>query len=260
MSPPTLLLVDDAPEIGFLVKRLIRKSGQEVVICLDVPSALERLQTLQPDLILLDLNLPGPSGLELCAHLHRHSEHRQRPIALFGSAARTDDLAAALEAGVDFFFDKDLLAQPDAWRARLGEILQMASSGSAPHLISYMDSRMSLALPADGTFAFNEALRHTAVLQRGTPAVRVLLRRTLFLLWEFLPNEGNLPAGGVSAAVAESLSPDGLGLAPAAFPPAHRGRAVAACAISLSDQFARVWGRAASQAAREALIAWMPSE
>jgi len=259
MSSSSLLLVDDAPEIGFLVKRLMRKSGQEVLVCLDVPSALERLQKLQPDLVLLDLNLPGPSGLELCAHLRGHSEHRERPIALFGSAARTDDLAAALEAGVDFLFDKDLLAQPDAWLARLNEILQMARSGAATHLIKYLDGCMSPTLPSGGIVAFNEALRHTAVLQQSTPVVRVLLRRIVFLLWEYFSKEGSLPAGGVSAAVEECLAPGSLGLAPTAFPPDHRTRAVAACALGLSDQFARVWGVAASRAARETLIAWMPS-
>src|SRR6266852_3087198 len=169
MSFPTLLLVDDAPEIGFLVQRLARKSGHEAAGCHSVPSALERLQTLRPDLIILDFNLPRPNGLELCAHLRRQTEHRETPIALFGSAARTDDLAAALEAGVDFLLDKDLLARPDAWLARLGEILQTAGSRTPSHLLEYSDSRMSLSPSTDGIVAFNEALRHTAVLQRGTP-------------------------------------------------------------------------------------------
>jgi CheY-like chemotaxis protein len=259
MSSATLLLVDDAPEIGFLVQRLARKSRHEVAVCHSVPSALERLQTLRPDLILLDLNLPGRSGLDLSAHLRRSIEHRETPVALFGSAARTEELAAALEAGVDFLLEKDLLARPDAWLARLGEILQMSGSRTPAHLLEYSDSRMSLPLPTDGIVAFNKALRHTAVLQRGTPVVRVLLRRVLVHLWESIPNEGEPTAGDASVMVAKWLSPDGLGLAPTAFPAAHRARAVAACAIALSDQFARVWGFAASQAAREALTAWMPS-
>jgi CheY-like chemotaxis protein len=259
MSLPTLLLVDDAPEIGFLVQRLARKSGHEVAVCHSVPSALERLQTLRPDLILLDLNLPGPSGLELCAHLRQQTEHRVTPIALFGSAARTDDLAAALEAGVDFLLDKDLLALPDAWLARLGEILQMDGSRMESHLLEYSDTRMSFSPSTDGIIAFNKALRHTAVPQRGTPRVRVLLRRVLVRLWESIPDKGDPTIGGASGTVAESLSPDGLGLTSTAFPSAQRAQAVAACAIALSDQFARVWGLAASQAAREALLAWMPS-
>jgi CheY-like chemotaxis protein len=259
MSPPTLLLVDDAPEIAFLVQRLTRKSGHEVIVCHDVPTALKRLQTLRPDLVLLDLNLPGPGGLELCAQLRRQFEHRETPIALFGSAARTEDLAAALEAGVDFMFDKDLLARPVAWLGRLGEILQMAGSGTPARLLESSHSRQSLTSPMDGIVAFNKALRHAAVLQRGTPVVRVLLRRVLVRLCESVPNEGNPPAGDAAVSVTEWLSPDGLGLAQTAFPPAHRARAVGACAIDLSDQFARVWGFAASHAAREALTAWMQS-
>jgi CheY-like chemotaxis protein len=259
MSLPTLLLVDDAPEIGFLVQRLVRKAGHEVVVCHSVPSALERLQTLRPDLILLDLNLPGLSGLELCAQLRQQTEHREMPIALFGSEARTDDLAAALEAGVDFLLDKDLLARPDACLARLGEILQMAGSRMESHLLEYSDSHMSLSPSTDGIIAFNKALRHIAVLQRGTRVVRVLLRRVLVRLWESVPGEGDPTVGDASGTVAEWLSPDGLGLAPTAFPSAHRASTVAACAIALSDQFARVWGLAARQAAREALLTWIPS-
>jgi DNA-binding response OmpR family regulator len=255
MVVPTLLLVDDAPEIGFLVKRLAGKAGCDVVVCHDVATAQEVLRTLRPHLILLDLNLPGANGLELCAHLRARTGEPVSPITLFGSAARTEDLAAALEAGVDFLLDKDLLARPDAWQARLAEILQMAAGTGPAALVEYRDSIMSPSASTDGITPFNEALQHSAVLRLGIPVVRVLLRRVLHRLSESVPNEGNPPAA--EAAVTRWLSPDGLGLAPFAFPPAQRLHWVAACAAALCDQFARVWGFAESRQAREALTAWM---
>jgi CheY-like chemotaxis protein len=255
MPASSLLLVDDSPEIGFVVQRLARKAGQVLTICSDVPSARERLQSLRPDLILLDLNLPGPSGLELCAFLRMGTDHVQTPVALFGSAARTEDLAAALEAGVDFLFDKNLLARPDAWQARMIEILEMTAGRDHSHLLEYADSRMSLPLSRDGITAFNQALQHAAVLQLGIPVVRILLDRVLFRLFHIGPNDGNPPHQ--TGAVSSWLLPDRLELASSAFPPVHRSAAVVGCALALSEQFARVWGRGASRAAREALTGWM---
>jgi CheY-like chemotaxis protein len=255
MPAPSLLLVDDSPEIGFVVQRLARKAGQTLTICHDVASAQERLRSLSPDLILLDLNLPGPNGLELCAFLRMGTEHAQTRIAFFGSAERPDDLAAALNAGVDCLFDKSLLARPDAWQARMIEIMEMAAGGEPCHLLEYSDSRMSLPLSRDGITAFNQSLQHTAVLQLGIPVVRVLLSRVLLRHCEICPNEGN-PADRTGVA-SSWLFPDRLGLASSAFSPVYRSAAVVGCAAALSEEFARVWGFEASRAARAAVTGWM---
>ena len=65
MSPARLLLVDDDPELGLIVGVLARKAGQALSCRPDVESAWAALAESRPDLVLLDLELPGASGLDL---------------------------------------------------------------------------------------------------------------------------------------------------------------------------------------------------
>ena len=109
-------LVDDAPDLGLVVTLLGRRAGCEVECRLDVPGAWEFLQHTRPDLILLDRNLPGVSGLELCRRVRATPALADLPIALFVYLRLTEDVAAGLEAGVDFLFSKELVGSPDEWR------------------------------------------------------------------------------------------------------------------------------------------------
>src|SRR5258708_4034997 len=95
MSCPLLLLVDDAPEIGIIVERLGKRAGQEVICCADALVGWDYLeQTIasggaastrmpRPDLVILDLNLPGVSGVELCRRIRATPELETLPVALF---------------------------------------------------------------------------------------------------------------------------------------------------------------------------------
>jgi CheY-like chemotaxis protein len=255
MSAPLLLLVDDAPEINFLVGRLSRQSGHTLIACRDALGALEWLATMQPDLAIVDVNLPGMSGLELCTHI-RHSPGLERlPIALFAHGRRTEDILAGLEAGADFLLSKDLLPQPDAWRARLDEILNACRGRAKTDLVEYSDSPLSLSLPDDGIPALNEALRHPAVLQLGTPVVQFLLRRAVQRLAQIMPATDGQPGEAAPDDIEAWLLPDGLGLTSAAFPVWDRAQWVSACAGALAEQIGTLWGNAAGHAARTALLA-----
>jgi two-component system response regulator len=118
---PVLLLVDDSPEFAFLVTRLGERAGCAVISCPDPQSALEQIRVERPDLILLDRNLGGQDGLDLVRHLA--SVEDRPPVALFCHAGLSVDQAEALQAGVDFFFLKDLVSNSADWEQRLGEIL-----------------------------------------------------------------------------------------------------------------------------------------
>jgi CheY-like chemotaxis protein len=179
MTRPLLLLVDDAPEITLIVQRLGKWAGYDLASSADVPSAWERLSAAmrRPDLLIVDLNLPGLSGLELCRRLRAAPALSRLPVALFGSWDRPDDLAAGVQAGVDFFLPKELLADPDAWRDRLDEILAGIGGQSAPPSLSYVEG---LAFPPSGKGwleAIEKALQDPTVRRLGCEVLRVLLRR-----------------------------------------------------------------------------------
>jgi CheY-like chemotaxis protein len=124
MTAPLLLLVDDMPEIGLIVQRLSRPLGHRVLHCRRAEEAWEELRRVRPDLILLDVNLPGLSGRELCRRLRQSPELARIPVAFLSSALELEELAAEPGAGgADYFLCKDLLARPEAWQRRLREIV-----------------------------------------------------------------------------------------------------------------------------------------
>jgi CheY-like chemotaxis protein len=121
-----LLLVEDVPEIGLIAQRLGRRAGHTVEWCARAEEAWEYLQRTRPDLVLLDVHLPGMSGLELCQRVRAAPHLAGLPVALFTNRDRPEDVRAVEEAGADFVLSKDVLCQPDVWQGRVGEMLKAA--------------------------------------------------------------------------------------------------------------------------------------
>ncbi|MFM0738243.1 response regulator [Paraburkholderia xenovorans] len=99
----TILVVDDAPvNIGVVVESL-EDNGFRVFVALDGEEALERAEFSQPDLILLDVKMPGINGFETCRRLKRADATRDIPVIFMTSLADTDDLVEGFSAGgVDY--------------------------------------------------------------------------------------------------------------------------------------------------------------
>jgi CheY-like chemotaxis protein len=210
MPPPLLLVVDDSPDIGLLVQRLGKRApppGQEVVHLADAGSAWEYLLQAavgrKPDLVLLDLNLPDLPGVELCRRLRAAPELRDIPLALLTHWDLGGEIAAGLEAGARFVVCKDLLTRPDAWQARLGEILT-APAGTPAIVPPQKDSR----LPVDRMVAtLRQALRHPAVRFLGPEVLGVLVERALEQARCSWPAAELLgPSGSSAPAAAETLA------------------------------------------------------
>jgi CheY-like chemotaxis protein len=123
MTKPRLLLLDDDPDLGLVLRSLTRRAGHDLTHHLDAESAWAGLAAADPDLILLDVNLPGASGLEFLRRLRASPDHARRAVALFAQPSLTRDIAAGWAAGADYHLSKDLVTRPDAWRERLDEIL-----------------------------------------------------------------------------------------------------------------------------------------
>ncbi|MBL8800305.1 MAG: response regulator [Planctomycetia bacterium] len=169
MNPPRLLLVDDSAEVAFIVRHLARRDGFEVIARADAELAWQYVQEVLPDLVLLDINLPGASGLDYCRWLRAAPPTRTLPVALLSHWQRPDDIAAGLDAGGDFVLSKDLLCQPDDWRRRLTEILDSIAGGRTP-----------ISLPWSGAVAaqrFDRTVRGPLSGRLGVEAIRALWRR-----------------------------------------------------------------------------------
>src|SRR5690348_3209951 len=103
MSGETILVVDDEPTIVEVVELYLRREGFAVVTAADGNAALAALERQRPDLIVLDLMLPGVSGLELTARLRATGGP---PIIMLTARGEETDRVVGLELGADDYVVK----------------------------------------------------------------------------------------------------------------------------------------------------------
>jgi PAS domain S-box-containing protein len=126
-----ILLVEDMQEIGLVAQHLGRRAGHHVAWVTSAEAAWDYLRgpDRRPDLLLLDIHLPGMSGVELCRRLRATPELAGLTVALFSQVDRPEALAAARDAGANFVLSKDLLSRPVGWQRRLQAILAAVVRG-----------------------------------------------------------------------------------------------------------------------------------
>jgi len=99
----TILVVDDEIKVCDVLRAYLEKNGYKVIIALDGKTALELVNSRNPDLILLDLNLPSVDGLEVCKIVRRNS---RVPIIMLTARDEEDDKIIGLELGADDYITK----------------------------------------------------------------------------------------------------------------------------------------------------------
>lgn len=103
--PPTVLICDDEPALRALVRASLPASYAIVEAC-DGDESLEAARRHSPDLIVLDMMMPGRSGLEILAELRREPAFASTPVIMLTARAQATDRAAASEAGADHYLAK----------------------------------------------------------------------------------------------------------------------------------------------------------
>ncbi len=98
-----ILVVDDEPHIVELVRYNLLQEGYEVIAAGDGATALERARSERPDLIVLDLMLPGPDGLDVCRQLRREAAV---PIIMLTAKSGELERVVGLELGADDYVTK----------------------------------------------------------------------------------------------------------------------------------------------------------
>lgn len=107
----SLLLVDDDPDILSLLQAKLGKEPFEIFTASEGRSALNIIQTQKPDLVLLDVNLPGLSGLEICRSLREDKDTRDIPIIMLSGRSEEFDRVLGLEFGADDYVTKPFNAK-----------------------------------------------------------------------------------------------------------------------------------------------------
>ncbi len=123
---PTILVVDDDPEIRDLVARFLEKHSLEAITAPDGERALRAVKDRQPDLIVLDLMLPGEDGFEITKKVRQISNV---PIIMLTALAEDTDRIVGLELGADDYVTKPF--NPRELLARIRAVLRRASGQPA---------------------------------------------------------------------------------------------------------------------------------
>ncbi|MEU5685892.1 DNA-binding response regulator [Streptomyces venezuelae] len=116
---PRVLLIEDDPAVQKGVSLALRRRGHELEVAASGETGLLTLERFRPDLVLLDLMLPGMSGLEVCRRIR---ETMQLPIIILSARGDDIDLVVGLEAGADDYIVKP--ASGEVIEARMKAVLR----------------------------------------------------------------------------------------------------------------------------------------
>lgn len=128
--PKRIIIVEDERDIAELVDHYLRKEGFQTEIVADGARALDRIRRTSPDLVVLDLMLPGMDGLEICRALRSDEGFRSLPIIMLTAKGGESDKVAGLELGADDYVTKPF--SPRELMARVRALLRRRTAEAEP--------------------------------------------------------------------------------------------------------------------------------
>jgi DNA-binding response OmpR family regulator len=123
----TVLVVDDEPIVREVVVRYLSREGHETLEAADGPAARAAIEASDPDLVVLDVMLPGTDGLELCRWIRSTSE---LPVIMLTARGEEADRIVGLELGADDYVTKPF--SPRELAARVRTVLRRAAPPDTP--------------------------------------------------------------------------------------------------------------------------------
>ena len=198
MDNPHVLIIEDDSSVCDLLFSCLSKAGYRVSIAQSGEAGLSHIEEDPPEAMVLDLNLPGMNGLDVCRAMRRDPWMSRIPVLMLTGQAEEDDVVAGLEVGADDYMTKPF--SPKLLTARVKSLLRRRSSNPSP---------------ADGTISAENSPESLMVKTLGRCDLRVG-NRSLSWTEEFSPAQRQLMAMLVGAssgkisqeAVQVSLWPD----------------------------------------------------
>jgi DNA-binding response OmpR family regulator len=124
-----LLLIDDDMRLANMVSDYLTSNGFQISHAAEGESGLRQIETLKPELVILDLMMPGMDGLEVCRRLRALSEPvRRTPVLMLTGKGDAMDRVVGLELGADDYMAKPF--EPRELLARIKAILRRGSAGA----------------------------------------------------------------------------------------------------------------------------------
>ena len=120
----SVVIIEDIKEMSDLIQLYVKREGMDTAVFDNAEAALEYLKTATPDLILLDINLPGMDGFEFLNIYHKQSDC---PVLIVSARDSDEDIIMALGYGADEFVTKPF--SPKVLMARIRALLRRKQSG-----------------------------------------------------------------------------------------------------------------------------------
>jgi DNA-binding response OmpR family regulator len=138
-----ILVVEDEPTVGDVIVRYLRREGYRVDAAGDGVDGLRLALTQQPDLVVLDLMLPGMDGLEVCRRLRAV---RQTPVIMLSAKAEHGDAIVGLALGADDYVRKPF--SPAELVARVKAVLRRGQGTGGGSAVAFGELRIDAAARA----------------------------------------------------------------------------------------------------------------
>ena len=122
MTKETILIVDDEEDIIELIKYNLKNEGYAILTAMTGEAAIKIAKQSRPDLVVLDLMLPGIDGLEVTRHLKKNDDTMDIPIVMVTAKGEESDIVSGLELGANDYISKPF--SPRELTARIRAILR----------------------------------------------------------------------------------------------------------------------------------------
>ncbi len=154
-----ILIVEDEAKIARFVELELKHEGYEVMTAGDGPGGLQAAQTWQPDLLVLDLMLPGMSGIEVCRRLRAAKETTPLPILMLTAKDDVSDKVMGLDMGADDYMTKPFAIEE--LLARIRALLKRRAAGTPVATDKLVEGPVTLDPGARSVMFANQMLQLT---------------------------------------------------------------------------------------------------
>ena len=188
-----LLVADDEPDVASLAKMILEKRGYQVLVAPDGEEALRKAEAEMPDLILLDVVMPGKSGLEVCKLLKAQPRTKHIPVVMFTALGREVDRKMAVETGCDGYFMK-----PFTHEALLAEVkghLKKARASKFSKQLGLEHGALNgkkILLEFDPSTPYERLVRDFALDRASNGEKVIVLTKRGSAVWQALEGDGDV--------------------------------------------------------------------
>ncbi len=153
---PVVLIVDDRPDNLALLSSTLASAGYLILVALDGASALQRMEKVTPDVILLDAIMPGMDGFETCEKIKANPLYRHIPIIFMTALTESHHVVNGFRVGGVDYVTKPI--RPDEVVARIGAHVKRAATQRHADIVLELSSRSAVIATRQGDVHWYSAL------------------------------------------------------------------------------------------------------